>query len=110
MTRALIVGPDRGLDAVLTANDVETTQVPTPVTETDLDEAGLAEAALLFVTDPGEATAIPVAKRLQPGLRIVWYAPDSVPEFVTRQLDLGVDPSLIEPEILIEEQLLALGA
>ena len=108
MTRALIVGPDRGLDAVLQANDVETTRVPTPVTEADLDEAGLADAALLFVTDSAEATAIPVAKRRQPAVRIIWYAPDSVPEFVTRQLDIGVDPSLIEPDILVEEQLLAL--
>ena len=110
MTHSLIVGPDRGLEAALTAQNVGTTQVPTPVTEADLEEAGLADATLLFVTDPDEATAIPVAKRHQPDLRIVWYAPDSVPEFVTRQLDLGVDPSLIDPEILIEEQLLALGA
>ena len=108
MTESLIVGPDRGLEAVLTAHDVGTTQVSTPVTEADLEEAGLADASLLFVTDADEATAIPVAKRRQPALRIVWYAPDSVPEFVTRQLDLGVDPSLIGPEILIEEQLLAI--
>ncbi len=110
MTQALIVGPDRGLEAELTKNDVETTQVPIPITEADLDDAGLADAALLFITDKAEATAIPVAKRRQPEVRIVWYAPDSVPEFVTRQLDLGVDPSLIDPEVLIEEQLLALGA
>lgn len=110
MTSALIVGPDRGLEPMLKENDVETTHVPTPVTEADLEEAGLAEASLLFITDKSEATAIPVAKRRQPEVRIVWYAPDSVPEFVTRQLDLGVDPSLIDPELLIEEQLLALGA
>jgi hypothetical protein len=110
MTYALIVGPDRGLETALADNSVDTTQIQTPVTEADLDEAGLAEAALLFVTDAGEAAAIPVAKRRQPAVRIVWYAPDSVPEFITRQLDLGVDPSLIEPDLLIEEQLLALDA
>lgn len=108
MTNALIVGPDRGLTTPLTENGVEIAQVSTPVTEAVLNEAGLEETDLLFVTDAAEATAISVAKRLQSSLRIVWYAPDSVPEFVTRQLDLGVDPSLIDPDILVEEQLLAL--
>jgi len=109
MTGALILGPDRGLEAALTDNGVETTQVQRPSTEANLTEAGLEEAALLFVTDPEEASAIPVARGAQPDVRIVWYAPDSVPEFATRQLDLGVDPRLIDPGILIEEQVSALN-
>ncbi len=108
MTHALIIGPDRGLEAALKAAGVETTQVSTPTTEDALEGAGLAEARLLFVTDPEEATAIPVAKGHHPPVRIVWYAPDAVPDFVTRQLDLGVDPSLIDPDVLVEEQLQAL--
>lgn len=108
MTRALIIGPDRGLEPALAGEGVETTQVQTPITESALEEAGLAEVGLLFVTDAEEATAIPVAKGQHPALRIVWYAPDAVPAFVTRQLDIGVDPSLIDPDVLVEEQLQAL--
>jgi len=110
MVRALVLGPDRGLEAALAEQGVEATRIEGPTTETDLKAAGIAEAALLFVTDPGEAAAISVAKGLAPPVRIVWYAPAAVPGFVTRQLDLGVDPDLIEPESLVEEQLAAIEA
>jgi hypothetical protein len=107
MTRALIVGPDRGLAAPLTEQGIETVPVETPASGEDLQAAGIADASLLFVTDGTEATLISVATELNPGLRIVWYAPTSVPEFATRQLDLGVDPSLIDAAALVEEQLAA---
>ena len=110
MARALILGPDRGLEAALADHGVETTRIQGPTTEADLEAAGLAEAGLLFVTDAGEASAISVADGLAPAVRIVWYAPAAVPGFVTRQLDLGVDPALIEPESLVAEQVAAIGA
>ena len=110
MARALILGPDRGLEAALADQGVETARIEGPTTESALEAAGLPDAGLLFVTDAGEASAISVAKGLAPDVRIVWYAPASVPGFVTRQLDLGVDPALIEPDSLVEEQLAAIEA
>ncbi|MFW6383953.1 MAG: DUF7126 family protein [Halodesulfurarchaeum sp.] len=107
MTHALIIGPDRGLEAALADAGVETTRIDGPTTEAKLDGAGLADAALLFVTDAAEGSAIPVARDLHPTVRIVWYAPEAVPGFVSRPLDLGVDPSLIEPDALVAEQLVA---
>lgn len=110
MTLALILGPDRGLEAALAAEDIEVVRVESPSTEAALEEAGVADAGLLFVTDPDEASSISVATAKNPELRVVWYAPDSVPEFVTRQLDLGVDPDLVAPSVLVEEQRSAVDA
>jgi hypothetical protein len=108
MTRALILGPDRGLEAALSETGVESARIDGPASERTLEDAGLADTALLFVTDPAEASSIPVATAINPELRVVWYAPDSVPGFVTGQLDLGVDPAIAEPSVLVEEQLSAL--
>ncbi|MFB6093921.1 MAG: CTP synthetase [Halanaeroarchaeum sp.] len=100
---AVIVGPDRGLGAALADHGVGTTRVEGPATGEALDAAGLAGASLLVITDLAEATAVPVAKDRNPDVRVVSYAPTSVPEFVTGQLDLAVDPDLLAPAVVAEE-------
>ncbi|MFB6110343.1 MAG: CTP synthetase [Halodesulfurarchaeum sp.] len=110
MARALIVGPDRGLEAPLAEHGVETVRIETPASGEDLERAGVADASLCFLTDAAEATLVSVARERHPEIRIVWYAPRTVPEFATRQLDLGVDPTLIGPTVLVEEQLASLDA
>lgn len=101
--QAVIVGPDRGIEAALAKEGVETVRVAGLATGESLDDAGLADADLLVITDAGEATAVPVARDRNPDVRIVFYTPDTVPEFVTGQLDLAVDPDLLSPEIVAEE-------
>ncbi|UWG48774.1 TrkA, K+ transport system, NAD-binding component [Halanaeroarchaeum sp. HSR-CO] len=108
--QAVIVGPDRGIEAALADHDVETTRVEGLATGESLDDAGLADADLLVITDAAEATAVPVAKDRHPSIRIVFYTTDSVPEFVTGQLDLAVDPDLLSPDVVAEELVASISA
>jgi hypothetical protein len=50
-----------------------------------------------------QATAIPVARELNDGLRIVVYTDDSLPEFARPLADLILDPDLFGPEAVAEE-------
>lgn len=102
--QAIVVGPDRGVLPALEDDGISVVHVPTPTDGPTLTEAGLDEAAVLFVTDPEEATLVPVASERNPDLRIIWYAPAGVPAFITSTLDLGVDPALVEPPALVEGQ------
>ena len=100
---ALIVGPDRGIETALADQGVGTRRVDGLATGESLDGAGLADADLLVITDADEATAVPVAKDRNPDVRIVFYTPHSVPEFVRGQLDLAVDPALLGTDVVAEE-------
>jgi hypothetical protein len=108
--QAVIVGPDRGIAAALADQGVETIRVQGIATGDSLDDAGLADADLLVITDAEEATAVPVAKDRNPDVRIVFYTPDAVPEFVKGQLDLAVDPDLLSPDVVAEELVGAVDA
>ena len=108
--QAVIVGPDRGIEAALADHDVETVRVDGLATGESLDDAGLADASLLVITDAAEATAVPVAKDRNPDVRIVFYTPDAVPEFVRGQLDLAVDPELLSPDVVAEELVASISA
>ncbi|AKH98360.1 DUF7126 family protein [Halanaeroarchaeum sulfurireducens] len=101
--KALIVGPDRGIETALADQGVDTRRVDGLATGESLDDAGLADADLLVITDADEATAVPVAKDRNPDVRIVFYTPQSVPEFVRGQLDLAVDPDLLGTDVVAEE-------
>ncbi|WP_336036292.1 DUF7126 family protein [Halobacterium yunchengense] len=101
--KAIVVGPDRGIVAALTAEGVTVTRIEGVASGDRLSEAGVEDADLLVVTDVGEATAIPVAKERNPDLKTVAYTPDSVPEFVKGVLDLAVDPELLDAETVAEE-------
>ncbi|MFB6154097.1 MAG: CTP synthetase [Halodesulfurarchaeum sp.] len=101
--KAVIAGPDRGIGDALADNGVEVVRVDGLATGDSLDAADIAGADLLVLTDIEEATAVPVAKDRNPALRIVFFTPDSLPEFVRGQLDLSVDPALLGPDAVAEE-------
>jgi len=101
--KAILVGPDRNLADALESAGVSVSRVDGPATGGALEDAGLADADLLVVTDVGEATAIPIAREGNPGIRVVIYASDTMPEFVRGQVDLAVDPDLLGPEVVASE-------
>jgi hypothetical protein len=68
-----------------------------------LEEAGIHDADVYLLTDMGQATSIAVAKDLNPEIRVVVYAPGSLPDFATRQADLVVDPALLDPGAVAAE-------
>ena len=62
-----------------------------------LESAGIVDAAVFVLTEVEQATAISVAKDLNPGLKVVVYADGSLPDFARGQADLMLDPALFEP-------------
>lgn len=100
---AVLVGPDRELDAALREHGVETVRIDGPATGEAMAEAGIEDADLLVVSDVNEATAIPVALDANPRLRVVVYAPETMPEFVRGQVDLAVGPGVLAPDAIAEE-------
>jgi len=101
---AVLVGPDDdGLGTELADDGFEVTRVEAVPTSDSLDEAGMADADLFVLTDVGEASAIPVARELNPDVRVVVYCDGSIPEFARGQTDLAVDPDLLDPGAVAEE-------
>jgi len=106
MSEAVVVGPDEhGLSEALREAGAGVTRVSGVASATALDDAGVADADLLVITDTGEATAIPVARERNPDLRAVAYAEGSLPESMAAVADLSVDPGLLSPEVVAEELL-----
>jgi hypothetical protein len=68
-----------------------------------LEEAGVSEADVFVLADAAQATAIVVARDLNPDLRVVAYTGESLPEFVSAQRVLSVDPDLLDPDAVAEE-------
>jgi hypothetical protein len=102
--RAVVVGVDEhGLGDALRSRGVSVTELPGPTTREQLREAGVVGADLLVVTEATLATAIPVARELAEGIRVVVYAGDTVPEFVRGQPALIVDPALMGADTVAEE-------
>jgi len=101
--KAIVVGPDRGIVDALESEGVEVTSIEGVASGQRLEDAGVADADLLVITDAAEATAIPVAREQNAALKTVAYTPDSMPEFVKGVLDLAVDPALLGPETVAEE-------
>jgi len=101
--KAIVVGTDAGIADALEAEGVEVTRLEGVASGERLEDAGVADADLLVVTDVGEATAIPVAREHNPDLKTVAYTGDGVPEFVKGVLDLTVDPALLDAEAVAEE-------
>ncbi|RLM68436.1 CTP synthetase [Halorubrum sp. Atlit-26R] len=103
---AIVAGPDEhGLGEELAALGVEIRRIEGLVTAAKLEDAGVADADLFVLTDVEEATGIPVAKELNPDVRIVTYAGRSLPEFVATVADLAVDPDLLDAATVAEELL-----
>ncbi|ELZ47227.1 CTP/GMP synthase operon protein [Halorubrum californiense DSM 19288] len=103
-TLAIVAGPDEnGLGEELAALGVEIRRIEGLVTASKLETAGIDEADLFVLTDVEEATGIPVAKELNPDVRIVTYANRSLPGFVATVADLAIDPDLLDAATVAEE-------
>lgn len=104
MSEAVVAGPDpEELGAALEAEGVTVRRVNGVVDAESLDAAGIDDAELYVLTDLSEATSIPVVRELNPDVRVVVYARESLPEFVAGQAALAVDPDLLAPETVAEE-------
>lgn len=104
MTTAVFVGPDKhGLADALADQGVAVTHVEGIASRPALEEAGIHDADLLVLTDVGQATAIPIARDLVDDLRVVVYAGDALPEFVSAMEVVRVDPALLSAEAVAEE-------
>jgi len=104
MTTAIVAGPDPdGLGDALAEEGFSVTRIEDVVSSSTLEAAGIDDAAMLVLTDVGEASGIPVAKELNPDVRVVVYSPQSLPEVATRQTDLAVDPALLDVSVVAEE-------
>jgi hypothetical protein len=68
-----------------------------------LEEAGIHDAAAFVLTEMEQATSISIAKDLNADLRVLVYAPGSLPDFARRQADIVVDPALLDPTTVAEE-------
>ena len=101
---AIVAGPDPdGLGDALADEGFTITRIEDLVSSSTLEAAGIDDAAMLVLTDVGEASGIPVAKELNPDVRVVVYSEQSLPEVATRQTDLAVDPALLDVSIVAEE-------
>lgn len=101
--RAIIIGPDQGLQTAFESAGIESAHLEEPATGDTLEAADVQSATVLVVTDVSDATAIPIAKDVNPALRVVIYSSDTMPEFVRGQVDLALDPALFEPTIIADE-------
>lgn len=99
----VFVGPDRGLATALESRGAVVARVDGQANADSMRTAGIDEADLLVVTDTGEATAVPVAREINPGIRVVVFTPDSMPEFVRGQVDLAVSPAVLNADIVADE-------
>ena len=103
-TTAIVAGPDDdGIVEALEAEGVSITRLEGVVTRPQLEEAGVLEVDLYVLTDVSQATTIPIVRDLTDGVRTVAYAHDTIPEFVRGQIDLAIDPDVMEASIVAEE-------
>jgi hypothetical protein len=101
---AVVAGPDSdGIGAALEAEGVDVTRVTGVLSRPQLEEAGIVGADLYVLTDVGQATTIPIVCDLNDDLRTVAYARETVPEFVKGQLDLAIDPQLMDASVVADE-------
>jgi hypothetical protein len=104
MTKAIFAGDeDHDLVTALEAEGVTVTIIDGLATRPDLEDAGIHDADLFVVTEREQATAIPIARDLVDELQIVAYTGESLPDFVSGQELLAVDPELLDPEAVAEE-------
>lgn len=104
MTKAVLAGADLdGLGEALRGEGVDVVQAEGTADRPALESAGIDDADLLVVTEMGLATTIPVAKELNPDVRVLVYAHGSLPEFARGQAGHILDPELLSPEVVAEE-------
>lgn len=98
-------GDESDVATALTDHGATVTHVTAVATQDTLRDAGIDDADLLVVTDVDDATAIPIAKDRNPDIRAVLYTPSAVPPFVRGQLDLAIDPALLDADTVANELL-----
>ncbi|ELY42917.1 DUF7126 family protein [Natronorubrum tibetense] len=100
----VVAGPDEDeIGDALEAEGASVIRLNGVISRPALEEAGIVDADLYVLTDVGQATTIPVVCDLTDDIRTVVYARDTVPEFVKGQLDLAVDPKLMDAAMVAEE-------
>lgn len=104
MSEVVVAGGDpEGLGDALEARGATVGRAGGTANRPALEDAGVAGADLFVLTDAGLATSVPIAKDLNPALRVVVYTRDSVPEFVKAQAGHIIDPALLEPDAVADE-------
>ena len=99
----VLIGDDEALLSALEAEGARVRRIGGVASGRALTDAGIEEADLLVLTDVSEATAIPVARELNGGVRIAVYAEDTLPEFAQPLADIAVDPDLLPADVVAEE-------
>lgn len=104
MSEVVVAGDDPdGLAAALESAGVDVARAEGTASRPDLEEAGIVDADVFVLTDTGLATAIPIARDLNPAVRVVVYARESLPEFALAQAGHIVDPELLDAATVAEE-------
>ena len=103
MSDVILIGDDPDdLEARLNERSLTVTMLDGRPIGTDLDAAGIDEATVLLLTDTQNASIIPVAHERNDRILIALYSTDRLPDFVSAQADLSVDPALIDPDSFVE--------
>ncbi|THE62973.1 CTP synthetase [Salinadaptatus halalkaliphilus] len=101
---AIVAGPDEDdIGAALEAEGVAVSRLDGVISRPELEEAGALEADLYVLTDLDQATTIPIVCDLNDDVRTVVYANRTIPEFVSAQLDLAIDPKLMDASVVADE-------
>ncbi|MEF8851943.1 MAG: CTP synthetase [Haloarculaceae archaeon] len=100
----VFAGPDdAGLGDALRDSGARVTHIDGVANRPALEESGIHDADVFLLTDVGQATSIVVARDLNPDVRVVAYTDQSLPEFVSGQRVVAVDPALLDPSAVAEE-------
>ncbi|MFP8953802.1 CTP synthetase [Natrialbaceae archaeon A-arb3/5] len=102
----IVAGPDEDeITPALEAEGADVARLEGVISRPQLEEAGIVEADLYVLTDVDQATTIPIVCDLTDDIKTVVYARDTIPEFIRGQLDLAIDPALIDASVLTDELL-----
>ena len=100
----VFAGPDEdGLGDALRDRGAEVAHIDGIANRPALEEAGIHDADVFLLTDVGQATSVVVARDLNPEIRVVAYTGESLPEFVSGQRVVAMDPALLDAEAVADE-------
>ena len=104
MSEVIVAGEDPdGLGAALEERGADVTHAAGTANRPALEEAGIHDADVFLLTDVGQATSVVVARDLNPEMRVVAYTGESLPEFVSGQRVVAMDPALLDAEAVADE-------
>ena len=100
----VFAGPDEdGLGDALRERGADVSHIDGIANRPALEEAGIHDADVFLLTDVGQATSVVVARDLNPDVRVVAYTDQSLPEFVSGQRVVAMDPALLDAEAVADE-------